>query len=254
MSELSKEEFLELVKDKAAEMGFPMDDDQDFIVAVEEEEEEESGTTPSFDDFGGVRNINLPDPSLINYWRDRAHRTIWIDEEINSDIVSIVRWIQKWNEDDKGIPVEEREPIKLMINSPGGLLRPSIAVCDAILLSKTPVYGYNVNECASAAALIYSCCTKRFAMPNSYFLLHLGQGGCSGTYQQTRAAQSDYNVLVDTMLRLYKKNLSIDDVHEFDRLIDGEWYLYTSDTEENSEHNAKRYNLITDEWTSFYED
>ena len=179
------------------------------------------------DDFGGMTNVNLADPSLVNYWRDRARRIIWIDTEITEDIVAIIRWIIKWNEEDRGLPADEREPIKLYINSPGGLLIPTIAVCDAIIMSKTPVYGYN---------------------------LHLGQGGYSGTYQQTRAAQADYNMRIQAMLDIYRKNLQVPNPSEFEKLIDGEWYLYASDTDPESSHNARRYNLITDEWSSFFED
>lgn len=230
----------------------------DLLQAMQElDDDEVIEFTPDVraaDDFGGMTNVNLADPSLVNYWRDRARRIIWIDTEITEDIVAIIRWIIKWNEEDRGLPADEREPIKLYINSPGGLLIPTIAVCDAIIMSKTPVYGYNMNECCSAASLIYSCCSRRFALPHAYFLLHLGQGGYSGTYQQTRAAQADYNMRIQAMIDIYRKNLQVPNPSEFEKLIDGEWYLYASDTDPESSHNARRYNLITDEWSSFFED
>ena len=237
MAEISKEQLLS---------AFAGLEDDDVISFTPDNE--------SVNDFDDMTNINLPDPQLVNFWRDRARRTIWIDTEITEDIVGIVRWIIKWNEEDRGLPIDKRKPIKLFFNSPGGLLIPTIAVCDAIMMSKTPVYGYNMNECCSAASLIYCCCTKRYALPNAYFLLHLGQGGYSGTYQQTRAAQADYNARIKTMLNIYHRNLHFPIPEEFEKLIDGEWYLYSSDTDIESCHNARRYNLITDEWTSFFED
>lgn len=203
------------------------------------------------DEFEGMRDLVLPEPAAVNFWRDRGERIIWIDDEIDASIISIVRWIMYWNKQDAEKEVDERKPIRIYFNSPGGHLIPSIAVCDAILLSKTPVYGYNLNECCSAAALIYSCCSKRFALPNAYFLLHLGSGGFSGSYQQTKAAQEDYNMRVQQMVQLYKKNLGIGESEDFDTLIDGEWYLYTNDMEETSKHNAHRYNLVNTEWTDF---
>ena len=34
---------------------------------------------------------------------------------------------------------------------------------------------------------------------------------------------------------------------EFENLIDGEWYLYMTDTDESSVHNARKFNIVTEE-------
>ena len=199
----------------------------------------------------GMDNQSFPDPGIANYWRDRADRIIWIDDEITPDIIGVARNIARWNMDDAGKPVEERVPIKIYINSPGGHLLPTFAVCDAIRMSKTPVYGINMHEAASAAAMLFACCHKRMAMPNAFFLLHLGSGGSAGTYQQTRAMQEDYNHKIGQMIKLYKDSLVLSDDTDFDQLIDTEWYLYM-DVQDGSRNDARRYNLITDEMTSLY--
>lgn len=197
-------------------------------------------------EFEGLSGLNLPEPSLVHYWRDHGRRVIWIDSAIEEDIIGLARNIVRWNYEDRDIPVEEREPIKLFINSPGGVLIPTMAVCDAILSSTTPVYGINMHEAASAAAFIFICCHRRVAMPNAYFLLHLGSGGTGGTFQQSRAQQEDYNHHMNAVISMLEKRLNIDDKEEFERLIDGEWYLYM-DTTDGSKSDARRFNLITDE-------
>ena len=197
-------------------------------------------------EFEGLSGLNLPEPSLVHYWRDHGRRVIWIDSAIEEDIIGLARNIVRWNYEDRYIPVEEREPIKLFINSPGGVLIPTMAVCDAILSSTTPVYGINMHEAASAAAFIFICCHRRVAMPNAYFLLHLGSGGTGGTFQQSRAQQEDYNHHMNAVISMLEKRLNIDDTEEFERLIDGEWYLYM-DTTDGSKSDARRFNLITDE-------
>ena len=224
---------------------------KEFVEIISHELNDEGVTTSpnekkAADELSNVANLSLPEPGLVNYWRDINNRVLWIDSEITEDIIGIVRHIIRWNWEDRDIPVEKRVPIKIYINSPGGLLIPSMAVCDAILASKTPVYGINMHEASSAAAFIFICCHHRMAMPNSFFLLHLGSGGTCGTFQQSRAQQENYNHEMLTLTSVLKTRLGITNEEEFDQLIDGEWYLYM-DTVDGSKSDARRFNLITDE-------
>ena len=202
--------------------------------------------------FGGdVVGLSLPEPSTVIYWRDYAERAIYLEDEITSETVGMVNRILRWNNEDAGIPIEKRKPIKIYINSPGGLLYTSFAICDAIKASKTPVYGINLHECASGAALIFSSCHKRVAMPNAFFLFHLGSGGTFGTYRQSKAQQVDYDHKIDQMKALLKLNLNVDNPAEIDELIDGEWYLYM-DVNDGSHSDARHYNLITHEYDELF--
>ena len=51
-------------------------------------------------DSGGV----LPDPSLFQYYSDMVGRCYWLDEEINSDSLWLVKAIVAINREDAGIP------------------------------------------------------------------------------------------------------------------------------------------------------
>lgn len=203
-------------------------------------------------EYSDAVDTNFPDPANFKFFRNSVRRYLYLEDEIDAASVYIANDIIEWNlEDDlKGLPVEERIPIKIYISSPGGLLQESFCICDAIRMSKTPVYTINIGCAASAAALIFSCGHKRIATPSASFLLHLGYGGTEGTYQQTKAQQRNYDALIANMKNILKEQLQPVDEEEFETLIDGEWYLYMFDKDPNSVHNPRKYNLITEEMTS----
>ncbi|MBR3248815.1 ATP-dependent Clp protease proteolytic subunit [Candidatus Saccharibacteria bacterium] len=98
----------------------------------------------------------------------------------------LVEQIFDFNRADKGLPINEREPIRLYINSPGGEITEGFSLLSAIETSKTPIYTINVGEWCSMAFLIGIAGHKRFAMPYTTFLMHEGSsfaGGSAGKMQ-----------------------------------------------------------------------
>ena len=93
----------------------------------------------------------------------------------------LVEMIINFNRIDHDIPVEEREPIRLYINSPGGDLVEGMALLSAIELSKTPIYTINVGQWSSMAFLIGIAGHKRLSLPNAMFLMHDGTSGAFGS-------------------------------------------------------------------------
>ena len=94
---------------------------------------------------------------------------------------SLVESIMAFNRADKDIPPEERRPIRLYINSPGGELTEGFALVSAIEMSKTPVYTINVGQWSSMAFLIGITGHKRFSLPYMTFLMHDGTSGAFGS-------------------------------------------------------------------------
>ena len=88
-----------------------------------------------------VENLQLPDPSLLNFYKDLENRIYWLDDEINTYSLDLIQYIVRWNTEDSNIPIEERKPIKLLFHSPGGDLTVHSAISDIISLSKTPIVG-----------------------------------------------------------------------------------------------------------------
>ena len=174
--------------------------------------------------FSSDANLQLADPSLVQYYHDLANRSIWIDGEINVSTLDIVSKIIRWNREDKGKPIDERKPIKLFFLSPGGDLEIEEAVVSTIRLSQTPVWGIAMGMVASAASLIYLSCHKRFALPNAYLIIHQGSAQMGGNYDQMVAAMKDYEEQIERMTRFYIENTDYTE-EEIRANIKTDWYV-----------------------------
>ena len=74
------------------------------------------------------------------------------------------------------------KPILLIISSPGGHVESGDMIHDMIKFVRAPVNILGTGWCASAGALIYAAGVRerRFALPNTRFLLHEPRGGVGG--------------------------------------------------------------------------
>lgn len=70
--------------------------------------------------------------------------------------------------------LDDKAPITIYVNSPGGSADSGFAIYDALRFFKPPVRTVVNGLCASAAVLIYLAAPKerRYSTPNSRFLLH----------------------------------------------------------------------------------
>lgn len=123
----------------------------------------------------------LPTIDSINEWLDFKNRNLFINTDIDEDIVDYLAYnIRKWNLEDTLLPIEDRLPIKVFINSNGGLLNETMHCCDLIKLSKTPVYTICQSKAYSSGGLILVAGHKKFCYPSSTYLLHAGSTGMGG--------------------------------------------------------------------------
>lgn len=127
--------------------------------------------------------------SLNETW----HRHLFlgeIDDTVGEAIESLIRF---WNQidDENKVTADERKPIYIFINSPGGELSATFTMIDAITMSKTPVYTVNIGCAYSGGFLTFLAGHKRIAYPNSTFLFHEGSvsevGGDAGKFQNFSA-------------------------------------------------------------------
>ena len=77
---------------------------------------------------------------------------------------------------------DEKKPIRLVINSPGGHVEAGDTVHDMIRFIGVPVKVIGTGWVASAGAHIYLAAKKenRLSLPNTRFLLHQPSGGAGG--------------------------------------------------------------------------
>lgn len=171
-----------------------------------------------------IENQLLPDPQLREFYVDLENRKFWIDDEVNQCLLELIKYIIYWNNEDEGVEVKDRKPIKLFFFSPGGDLDVNYSLIDTIKLSQTPIIGINVGQCASAAAYIYLSCHVRYMMPHAYFLFHQGSGTLSGTFEQICAQMEDYQNQVAELseFMLAHTNYSLEEIAN---KIVGEWYV-----------------------------
>lgn len=175
-----------------------------------------------------LENLQLPSPELLNYYRNLEDRIIWIDYSVDEDILEVSKLIMYFNKEDKDIPVEQRQPIKLLIYSYGGDGQACFSLLDMIALSKTPVYTINMGVAMSAGLLILLAGHKRFCLKTSTALAHSGSGGASGTFEQTEAQMKDYKRFVDTMRNYIIERTNIN-TKTLNKYKSKEWYIYAEE-------------------------
>lgn len=170
-------------------------------------------------------NLQLPTPELLTYYKGLKEREYWVEGEITEDTLELVRLIINWNKEDLRLDINERKPIKIFFNSPGGALDVAYTLYDIIRLSKTPIIGINVGYCASAAAYIFIACHQRKMNKHGYFIFHQGSlTNLSGEYKQIIASIEDYQAQVEELSALIKERTLYTN-EEIAKNIIGEWYV-----------------------------
>lgn len=159
----SKEDFLKDMEDLYGQL----DDKKDDIAFM--------------DLFTSPENAFTPDNVLDNY--QFIERKLYIDAEINPKMAQyILERIQFWNAEDgfDKTPIEERIPIQVYINTPGGCLTSTLQIIDAIRNSKSPVYTIATGAAYSGGFFILIAGHKKLAYPNASFLFHEGSTAIAG--------------------------------------------------------------------------
>ena len=134
-----------------------------------------------FNDVETLMETSLPDPTLLEYYRRMQKREILWNDDIDDATIDIAMYIKKWNEEDKGKPVEERKPIKIFVNSDGGSLDTIMHIIDMILLSKTPVITIGMGRGYSAGELLLMAGHRRYIFSHTSCLIHDGSSGAIGS-------------------------------------------------------------------------
>lgn len=172
----------------------------------------------------GLENLKLPNPELISYYRETNERIISIYEEIDESLLEYSKLILMWNKEDIGIPTENRKPIKVRIYSYGGDIEACYSFISIVRLSNTPVYTYNMGVAMSAALLILLSGKKRFCIPLSTALIHSGSTSMTGSFEQVKEGQKNYEKLVKYMREYILANTKIG-VKLFNKNSKIDWYL-----------------------------
>lgn len=175
------------------------------------------------------------------HFKDLNRRRIYLTREINtldneeglngylSETGQIIKSILDFNEQDQGLDLDKRQPIKLFLDSPGGDISQGFPLIAAIELSKTPIYTVNIGKWASMAFWIGIAGHKRFALPYTEFLHHDGTlftAGTAGSVQDTIDFSKRFK---DEIIKKHVLRHSRMDSVEYDSLSRRENYMLPED-------------------------
>lgn len=174
-------------------------------------------------------NLDLDDYFYLKEYNERKH---YITDCIEScSVEDVCKAILQYNKDDAAIPPEERQPIILYLDTPGGEVTAGMKLIDVIQASVTPVHIVNLGTCYSMGFLIYIVGHKRFASKNATFLMHDGSIDIGGSTSKTR----DY-IAFNDMIEARTKNLVISSTNITPELYDEkyrrEWYMFADEAKE----------------------
>lgn len=179
-----------------------------------------------------VANLQLPDPDLRDFYQDEQDRVFWVTTEINDSLLDLVKMIIKCNKADKGKSIEERIPIKVFIDSPGGDVCALWTTIKAIEISKTPVYTINYCTAYSAAADLLASGHKRFALPGTSVMVHSGSCMFGGTMEQAENMKKHFDKLGKKVTDYFLAHTKIDP-KTFKKKAPGDWYMDEEDALQN---------------------
>lgn len=130
--------------------------------------------SPRFDEEEEEKKQKPQEPFLDRFLKTRQ---IVLTNEINKELAdSIAKQLLILDAED------EKAPIYMYIDSPGGDVDAGFAIFDMIRFVKAPVYLIGMGLIASAATLVLLAVPKnrRFALPNSRYLIHQPLGQMKG--------------------------------------------------------------------------
>lgn len=154
---------------------------------------------------------------------DRECLLLDITEEVGDVVNNVIRY---WNmvDDAAEVPVEERKPIKLYIDSNGGSLVQSLIMIDSIALSKTPVWTIAMGAVYSGGFFTFIAGHKRIAYPHASFLYHEGSTGMGGDAGKFRNYAAFYEKQLARLKTHALKYTKIDE-ETYDRHVKDDWWL-----------------------------
>ena len=116
----------------------------------------------------------IEDLESVSAVSDAIERVMILGDIDDVTSEAVTHLIRLWNKADEGIPVEDRKPIKLLIDSCGGSLVGALMMADAITMSKTPVHTINMGSAYSGGLLVFITGHRRYTYPSASFLFHEG--------------------------------------------------------------------------------
>lgn len=178
-----------------------------------------------------IINYCLPEKDELY---DRKLRRLYLNSDIDESVIdSYVYMIMKYNREDKDLPIDERKPIILYINTSGGSVSDGFGLIDAIMASKTPVYTVNQATCYSMGFLIFLAGKIRYSMKNATFLCHDGSSFAFGSMSKLKDRLEFETVQMEKHIMDYIVSRTTISENLYRENYNKEWYMYPEEAKEN---------------------
>lgn len=178
----------------------------------------------------GLFDKHLPDSELLDYYNQLARREIFINYIIDDLCVAWAKQIIDWNRQDKNVPVEDRKPIKIYINTDGGDVTAMNTLISAIMLSKTPCYTIGMGRCFSAGSqiLIAPPVENRYILSTTIVMIHKGSAGIGGDVNKI-IDYSDFLKQDSEISKKYILNRTTISEEKYTKVQDKDWYVFSEE-------------------------
>lgn len=152
-------------------------------------------------------------------------RTIRIIGEITDDtaayICSETRYLSR----------NSKEPLTLILNSPGGLISAGMAIYDTLNASGCEVTTVVEGMAASMAAFLATCAAtkgRRFCQPNAEIMVHQPLGGVQGPASDISIAADHINSTKKKMIKIFADSVNLEE-SKIKALTDRDTWLSAED-------------------------
>lgn len=160
------------------------------------------------------------------------HRILVFNDQVDSDVMEnyILRIIQ-WNREDKDLPIDVRQPIKIYIDCPGGDTMTGLNFVDVICQSKTPIIGIAFSMAASMGYHIFIACNERIAFKDTVLLQHDGELVIQNSSSKAKDTMQFFNSMDNRLKQHVLSHTNMTDEF-YDKIYDQEWWIFADDAVE----------------------
>lgn len=168
--------------------------------------------------------MQMQNSEVVEYYRRLENREIVINDEIDDNLIDVLMHLRRWNQEDKDIPVEECKPVRIFINSDGGVVSAAMSLIDMIKVSRTPVITIGLGRVLSAAILILISGHRRYILRHTSGLIHDGFSGVSDSIGKM-FDYMQYMSMVDKQVRGCVLDSTKITPEMFDSNFRKDWYI-----------------------------
>lgn len=163
---------------------------------------------------------------------DMTTRTIYLNTGISSEavtegVIAIMKINAYDDEQEARLKDYKRPPIKVVVDSFGGIVYDGFSMINILLTSKTPIHTYCYSKACSMGFMIMLCGHKRFATKYSTLMAHQLSGGFHGTNMDIQENATRVNELNDKLMEIIvdRTKITKKQLNEMNKLKQ-DWFMF----------------------------